>query len=246
MFGPRRLPSMSKRHNKSEDAGLPDWADEVTPADEVMRKFYAPTGAFRRGPITVPVPPEAPAPPNAPPEPEAQAPELEELTASDDITPTPLLEVPSTTLESSADVSSSLVEPTPQSSPEEAGVDFPKPEPGRRTGARTARQRHVIKRPEASDVSVSTFEEFARRWKRYLYPGQLSVMRVLFQKTVEAGLSECLTRYSELAEETKMTRRNCINVMNSLVDHGFVERLEVLNDATGKGIRLKVYVEPRG
>jgi hypothetical protein len=32
--------------------------------------------------------------------------------------------------------------------------------------------------------------------------------------------------------------------MNSLVERGFVERLEVRNDATGKGIKLRVHPEP--
>jgi DNA-binding Lrp family transcriptional regulator len=69
-------------------------------------------------------------------------------------------------------------------------------------------------------------------------------MRALFEMTFARGTSECFTRYSEIAATTKMSRRNCINVMNSLVDRGFVERLEVRNDATGKGIKLRVHPEP--
>ena len=69
-------------------------------------------------------------------------------------------------------------------------------------------------------------------------------MRTLCEMTIERGLSECFTQYSQIASATKMTRRNCINVINSLAEHGFVERLEVRNDATGKGIRLKVHTNP--
>ncbi|MDQ3821511.1 MAG: hypothetical protein M3362_28055, partial [Acidobacteriota bacterium] len=50
---------MSKKPARSDrESDLPDWAEEVTPSDEVMRKFYAPTGAFKTGPISVP-PPES-------------------------------------------------------------------------------------------------------------------------------------------------------------------------------------------
>ena len=31
---------------------LPDWAADVTPSDDVMQKFYAPTGSFPTGPIS--------------------------------------------------------------------------------------------------------------------------------------------------------------------------------------------------
>ena len=99
-------------------------------------------------------------------------------------------------------------------------------------------------RPVPESVQLSSFDEFARKWKRYLYPGQLAVMRTLFEMTLDRGSFECFTQYSQIASATKMTRRNCINVMNSLVERGFVERLEVRNDATGKGIRLKVHPDP--
>ena len=70
-------------------------------------------------------------------------------------------------------------------------------------------------------------------------------MRTLHELTYAVGATECFTRYSELAKATKMSRRNCINVVNSLVDRGFVKRLEVKNDATGKGIRLRVNLTPK-
>jgi hypothetical protein len=69
-------------------------------------------------------------------------------------------------------------------------------------------------------------------------------MRTLYEMTLARGSAECFTQYSQIASATKMTRRNCINVMNSLVERGFVERLEVRNDATGKGIRLRVHPDP--
>ncbi len=78
----------------------------------------------------------------------------------------------------------------------------------------------------------------------YLYPGQLAVMRMLYEQTYAVGVTECFTRYSEIAQATKMSRRNCINVVNSLANRGFIDRLEVRNDASAKGIRLRVNLEP--
>lgn len=78
----------------------------------------------------------------------------------------------------------------------------------------------------------------------YLYPGQLGVMRTLYELTYAVGVTECFTRYSELAKATKMSRRNCINVVNSLANRGFIERLQVKNDAHSKGIWLKVHLVP--
>lgn len=70
-------------------------------------------------------------------------------------------------------------------------------------------------------------------------------MRELFELTTARGVEDCFTRYSEIAIATKMTRRNCINVVSSLIERGFVERLEVRNDSTGKGIRLRIHTDPQ-
>ncbi|MBA3441179.1 MAG: hypothetical protein H0T92_15050 [Pyrinomonadaceae bacterium] len=99
------------------------------------------------------------------------------------------------------------------------------------------------RRVSASDNSTA-YDDFARKWKMYLYPGQLAVMRILYELTYAVGATECFTRYSEIASATKMSRRNCINVVNSLVNRGFIERLEVRNDASAKGIRFRIHLEP--
>jgi len=70
-------------------------------------------------------------------------------------------------------------------------------------------------------------------------------MRELYNRTIEHGKTDCFTSYSELAAATKMSRRNCIYVVNSLVDQGFVEKLGFLNDATGKGIILRIHTHPQ-
>lgn len=198
---------MSKKQLKSEDS-LPDWAEEVTPSDDVMRKFYAPTGSFRRGPILVP-----------------EKDQLPELLKEEQVEHTPLpqssthLSVPDPDLSSSFSVKSSSSKASPAQS-----------------------ERRSFKK--LNEKSNSAYKEFARKWQRYLYPGQLAVMRTLFYLTADSPEMECFTQYSEIAFETKMSRRNAIYVVNSLVERGFIQRLEVINDVKGKGIRLRIYPNP--
>jgi len=243
---------MSKRPAKSDrEADLPDWADDVTPADEVMKKFYAPTGSFKRGPIAAPGSSPLPEAAETNTEDSSQSKQEQEDTGVTDaplpapadsteeqqsepvrVTPPPAVESPARPRSAPSRA------PLPQSQPSSA-ASAPAPSiPSRATTSDST--------PPAANIAESApFEDFARKWRMYLYPGQLSVMRTLHELTYAVGATECFTRYSELAKATKMSRRNCINVVNSLVDRGFVKRLEVKNDATGKGIRLRVNLTPK-
>jgi hypothetical protein len=239
---------MSKKPAKSErDVELPDWADDVTPADEVMRKFYAPTGAFKSGPIV-----GQPAATHTSEEEKEGivAARQEEKEESSQITVTSPQQADTTTTLTSTNIAekddksekASPIPPDPNvqvpSSEKAAPGVLEASDAAKRSVSRIA----VAETPAGSQALP--FEEFARKWKRYLYPGQMAVMRTLFELTIAEGTTECFTRYSELAAATKMTRRNCINVMNSLVERGFVTRLEVRNDATSKGIRLRIHTDP--
>lgn len=254
---------MSKKQAKSDrDIDLPDWADDVTPSDEVMQKFYAPTGLFKTGPIGVPIPPLSPS--------DSTFDENEPVKeiAARDIHPGNVeqhTKFNQTSIESPLSrVTSSdhlKVVITPKESFEAGDFQETIDSPGRQHSQSHQLQNDASPAGEshqtdllnsqllASDLlptaQTVSFNEFANRWKRYLYPGQLAVMRTLFDMTFAVGTSECFTQYSQLAILTKMTRRNCINVMNSLVERGFVERLEVRNDASSKGIKLRVHPDPR-
>lgn len=246
--------NMSKKRPKSDrETDLPDWADDVTPADEVMKKFYAPTGTFKAGPIAIPAPiPNTPAPTtpsethrDEEPHAEERANDNPEATTAKIKTDQKQQEPASVTQVSSQSTVTEIQERPANSLPSPASsVERDQPH-SILNGERAASSRA----PEPAQVAgeqaqTALFEEFARKWKRYLYPGQLAVMRTLYELTFARGTSECFTQYSQIASATKMTRRNCINVMNSLVERGFVERLEVRNDATGKGIRLRVHPDP--
>ena len=210
-----------------------------------MEKFYAPTGVFRHGPISTPKE-------SAEASPDLQI-ESKEDTAD-----------PHSTTASGIGLTDSLNISAEDTNHREPSRDSP-PKFGAATALSTIGPDNLSERSEdmigsqtettlkvaetsagdpSSDPQNILFAEFANRWKRYLYPGQLAVMRALYELTFPQGTSECFTRYSEIAASTKMSRRNCINVMNSLVERGFVERLEIRNDASGKGIRLRIHLDP--
>ncbi len=249
------MPKKQARFNKETD--LPDWADDVTPAEEVMKKFYAPTGSFKSGPIAISethtpassqiIPQEPPSDPQSAPENVVNTEEkttirvedIPQTVASDGqfLAPTamevPLLIPPKQSL--------NVVSPSPTVK-ENSKSTLPQPKALSAAKSPGRVRNDWEESPLASQIL--SFEDFASKWKGYLYPGQLAVMRALFALTLDRGTSECFTRYSEIAVSTKMTRRNCINVMNFLVERGFVERVEVRNDATGKGIRLRIHPLP--
>jgi hypothetical protein len=238
---------MSKKQDRSSrETDLPDWADEVTPADEVMEKFYAPTGIFRSGPVNIPKE-SADAPPAIQDEHVKGTAEREPLPEDRKNTRnTSHISAEDSHSQENADkhiselgATISTFPVTPEKS-SNTSPPTPQPKPENTILPQVSTYAEV---PPAASPTLA-FEEFASRWKRYLYPGQLAVMRTLYELTFPHGTSECFTRYSELAAFTKMSRRNCINVMNSLVERGFVERLEIRNDATGKGIRLRVHLNP--
>ena len=246
-----------KRPSSDREIDLPDWADDVTPADEVMKKFYAPTGTFKSGPIAVPAPipnTSAPTPPDERRQDQETFPEDKGAQKAHDTHHAENREVNTEQKQHEPAV-------VPQASPqtvvteieESPAASLSPPASGyKRDQTHTLESREQVPTNPKSDparapsgqAQSSSFEEFARKWRRYLYPGQLAVMRTLYELTFARGTSECFTQYSQIASSTKMTRRNCINVMNSLVERGFVERLEVRNDATGKGIRLRVHPDP--
>lgn len=235
---------MSKKQDRSSrKADLPDWADEVTPADEVMEKFYAPTGLFRPGPISIP---KVNAEASPAPEIESEEHLADQLPPSEIDKESPHLSAEDTYPRGETHASSAGVRVANLPSPIglEASPERSEPTSRPESEASPIREAQISAGTIAADSQHILFTEFADRWKRYLYPGQLAVMRALYELTFPNGTSECFTRYSALAASTKMSRRNCINVMNSLVDRGFVERLEIRNDATGKGIKLRVHLAP--
>ena len=72
--------------------------------------------------------------------------------------------------------------------------------------------------------AVSSFEEFAERWKHGLRKGQLKICEVLYQKTYAVGETECVTSFSELGRLSGLKMRQCFNIIAQLEALRFVER----------------------
>ena len=211
-----------------------------------MEKFYAPTGVFRSGPISIAKESAEPSPapqvePTAPPTDPQTTPEIDKKAENRPLNPAEAPAPGEDIYKPSTDVGASVAS-SPVVSEKLPDLSAPKPQPKAHNTLPPTTQEVAESLP--SDAQPGSFSEFANRWKRYLYPGQLAVMRALYDLTIPHGTSECFTRYSELAASTKMSRRNSIHVMNSLVERGFVERLEVRNNMAGKGIRLRIHLNP--
>jgi len=78
--------------------------------------------------------------------------------------------------------------------------------------------------PAHGDVTVSSFEEFAERWKHGLRKGQLKICEVLYQKTYAVGQTECVTSFSEIGRLSGLKMRQCFNIIAQLEALRFVER----------------------
>lgn len=105
---------------------------------------------------------------------------------------------------------------------------------------------HVTaKPPPASDKVNISFGEFSRRWSPILRSGQMSVCRVLFEMTYEAGEIECFTSMPKLAAAAGLKERQCYNVVGQLELLGFIERPEIFNTPTKKGTVFRLFLTPQ-
>lgn len=78
--------------------------------------------------------------------------------------------------------------------------------------------------PLHGNVTVSSFEEFAERWKHGLRKGQLKICEVLYQKTYAVGQTECVTSFAELGRLSGLKIRQCFNIIAQLEALKFVVR----------------------
>jgi hypothetical protein len=107
--------------------------------------------------------------------------------------------------------------------------------------------RPVAARPAQTtgEVTTNTFGDFSRRWSPILRSGQMSVCRVLFEMTYEAGQTECFTSMPKLAAAAGLKERQCYNVVGQLELLGFIERPEIFNTPTKKGTIFRLFLTPQ-
>jgi hypothetical protein len=97
------------------------------------------------------------------------------------------------------------------------------------------------------DLAISSFEEFAERWKHGLRKGQLKVCEVLYQKTYALGAAECVTSFSELGRLSGLKMRQCFNIIAQLEALKFVERAksETTSNKKDQGSILRFFLFPK-
>jgi hypothetical protein len=95
-------------------------------------------------------------------------------------------------------------------------------------------------------MSISSFEEFAERWRHGLRKGQLKICEVLYQKTYAVGQTECVTSFSELGRLSGLKMRQCFNVIAQLEALKFVERArsEGSSNKKDQGSVIRFYLYP--
>jgi hypothetical protein len=99
----------------------------------------------------------------------------------------------------------------------------------------------------SQEQTISTFDEFAERWRHGLRKGQLKVCEVLYQKTYALGEIECVTSFSELGRLSGLKMRQCFNVIAQLEALKFVERAksETTSNKKDQGSIIRFFLFPK-
>jgi hypothetical protein len=99
----------------------------------------------------------------------------------------------------------------------------------------------------AQDMAISSYDEFAERWKHGLRKGQLKVCEVLYQKTYALGTAECITSFSELGRLSGLKMRQCFNIIAQLEALKFVERAksESTSNKKDQGSIIRFFLFPK-
>ncbi|HEX6624869.1 MAG TPA: hypothetical protein VF064_14250 [Pyrinomonadaceae bacterium] len=121
----------------------------------------------------------------------------------------------------------------------------------RHTPAATEHHAEIGARPptrgmSAQDNPITSFEEFADRWRHGLRKGQLKICEVIYQKTYAVGQTECVTSFSELGRLSGLKMRQCFNVIAQLEALKFVERArsEGTSNKKDQGSVIRFYLFP--
>ena len=96
-------------------------------------------------------------------------------------------------------------------------------------------------------MAISSYDEFAERWKHGLRKGQLKVCEVLYQKTYALGTAECITSFSELGRLSGLKMRQCFNIIAQLEALKFVERAksESTSNKKDQGSIIRFFLFPK-
>jgi len=117
---------------------------------------------------------------------------------------------------------------------------------GPKSGRRTKRPA-LAKVSTATPAASGTVDYYVQKWKQIyrLNKGELKVMKVMFDLSHGAGVSECYIKVPEVAASAQLKKRRCQYVIRSLEDLGFLDRLEEYDPTNRLGTKYQVNLKPR-
>lgn len=99
--------------------------------------------------------------------------------------------------------------------------------------------------PDKSDPALPSFEEWSRRWSPWLKRGgSIKVCEAFFRLTHERGSAECFTSNSEIMKLTDLSRAQCIRNIHYLIEIGFLDELDEVNNREAKGTYYRFNLVP--
>jgi hypothetical protein len=107
------------------------------------------------------------------------------------------------------------------------------------------------RRPELGPPSVSpdqeptSFQEWSQRWAPWLKRGgSIKVCEAFFRLTHERGSADCFTSNSEIMSLTGLSRSQCIRNIHYLIEVGFLDELNKVNNREAKGTYYRFNLIP--
>lgn len=99
--------------------------------------------------------------------------------------------------------------------------------------------------PGESDASPANFEEWSRRWSPWLKRGgSIKVCEAFFGLTHARGTAECFTSNSEIMKLAELSRAQCIRNIHYLIEMGFLDELDEVNNREAKGTYYRFNLIP--
>lgn len=99
--------------------------------------------------------------------------------------------------------------------------------------------------PGKSDTTTPSFEDWSRRWSPWLKRGgSIKVCEAFFRLTHARGSAECFTSNSEIMKLAELSRAQCIRNIHYLIEIGFLDELNEVNNRVAKGTYYRFNLVP--
>jgi len=99
--------------------------------------------------------------------------------------------------------------------------------------------------PHESETEPPSFDEWAKRWSPWLKRGgSIKVCEAFYQLTHARGSAECLTSNSEIMKLADLSRAQCIRNIHYLIEIGFLDKLDEVNNREAKGTYYRFNLLP--